>query len=103
MRGQHRPAEPLLKAFQKHEIASSHGVATSRGEKMCVEGLDGLKHKLICRPPETETQAQLGTGLTGSDPTCRVGSEFQISQFQLGTGTLKEFQWKDFGQCLQFC
>lgn len=74
MRGQHRPAEPLLKACQRREF-TSHGAATSRGEKICVEGLDGLKHKLIRLPPETETQVQLGTGLSGSDPRCTAGSE----------------------------
>lgn len=56
MRGQHRPAEPLLKAVQRHPFASGRGVATSRGEKICVEGLDGLKRKPINRPPETEIQ-----------------------------------------------
>lgn len=56
------------------EFVSSR-VATSRGEEICVEGLDGLKHKLIYRPPETETQIQLGTVLTESDPRCTTESK----------------------------
>lgn len=64
-------------AFAKgcSEFASSSGVTKSRGEEICVEGLDGLKHKLIYRPPETETQIQLGTVLTESDPRCTTESK----------------------------
>ena len=75
MRGQHRPAEPLLKAIQRPEFIFSYGAAARRGKKVCVEGLDSLKHKLTYCPPKTETQVQLGTGLTGSDLRCMAGSE----------------------------
>lgn len=60
MRGQHRPAEPLVKAIKRQgdltqEFMSRCGVATCRGEKAHVKGLEGPKHSSIHHRPETET------------------------------------------------
>lgn len=66
MRGQHRPAEPSLKAFNGQDnfiqlLASSlwfmsGSAAATRREEVHVKGLDGPKYSSILRPLETEIQ-----------------------------------------------
>lgn len=118
MRGQHRPAEPSLKAFKGQDnfiqlLASSlwfmsGSAAATRREEVHVKGLDGPKYSSILRPFETEIQfviswVQVWRGQTSCAQQdlhlTDFSGKFPVSYWKIK----REFQRRCFGQYLQFC